>query len=293
VTPAPEAAATQGAGAPKGRPLAIICGGGDFPIVLARAALEAGRDPFMVGVTGSADARIEAFAHIWLSLGEVDKFLVALRERGVVDVAMVGAVKRPELADLRFDLGVAKILPALSASFRGGDDRLLATVARLMETQGFRILAAHEIAPQLLTPTGALTRRSPSAEAFADARYGGAMIGALSPFDVGQAVVIADRRVLAIEAAEGTDAMLARVAGMRASGSLRLKGRTGVLIKCPKSGQEMRIDLPAVGLQTIKAALEAQLEGIVLAAGKTLVIDRQACARAADEASLFVYGMDL
>jgi UDP-2,3-diacylglucosamine hydrolase len=293
VTPASDGAAAQGAAAATGKPLAIICGGGDFPIVLAQAAAEAGRVPFLVGVIGSADARIEAFPHLWVNLGEVGKFLAALRERGVVDVAMVGAIRRPEFGDLRFDLGAAKILPALASSFRGGDNTLLATVARLMETQGFKILAAHEVAPQLLTPRGAMARLSPSSQGLADARYGASLIAALSPFDVGQAVVVADGRVLAIEAAEGTDAMVARVGEMRASGKLRLKGRAGVLIKCPKNAQEMRVDLPAVGLQTIKAALEAQLEGVAIAAGKSLLIDRQACARAADDGGLFVYGFDL
>jgi UDP-2,3-diacylglucosamine hydrolase len=292
VTSATEAAAPQGAGAGGDRRLAIICGGGDFPIVLARAAIEAGRDPFLVGLTGSADERIEAFAHIWVSLGEVGKFLTALRDRGVVDVAMVGAIKRPEFGDLRFDLGAAKILPALAASFRGGDDTLLATVARLMEAQGFNVLAAHEVAPQLLTPPGVLTQISPSPQALADARRGASLIAALSPFDVGQAVVVANGRVLAVEAAEGTDGMLGRIAEMRASGKLRLKGRAGALVKCPKSAQELRVDLPAIGLNTIAAMREAQLEGVALASGKTLLIDRQALAHAADEASLFVYGMD-
>jgi DUF1009 family protein len=272
--------------------LAIICGGGDFPLVLARAAKEAGRDPFLVGVTGSADKRIEAFAHVWVGLGEVGKFLKAVRAQGVVDVVMVGAINRPEFGDLRFDFGAAKIIPTLAASFRGGDNRLLATVARLMEREGFRVVAAHEVAPQLLTPAGTLTRHAPSAEALADARYGEAIIGALSPFDVGQAVVVANRRVLAVEAAEGTDALLARVAEMRAAGVLRLEGRAGVLVKCPKSAQELRVDLPAVGIQTIAAARDAQLAGVALAAGKTMLIDRQACVRAADEAALFVYGME-
>jgi len=292
VTSAAEAAAAQGAAAARDRRLAIICGGGDFPIVLARAAVEAGRDTFLVGVKGSADERIEAFPHIWVSLGEVGKFLAALRGRGVVDVAMVGAIKRPEFGDLRFDLGAAKILPALAASFRGGDNTLLATVARLMEAQGFKVVAAHEVAPQLLTPPGTLTKISPSPQALADARRGASLIAALSPFDVGQAVVVANGRVLAVEAAEGTDDMLARVAQMRASGRLRLEGRAGALVKCPKSAQELRVDLPAIGLKTIAAAREAQLEGVALASGTTLLIDRRACAHAAEEASLFIYGMD-
>jgi hypothetical protein len=275
------------------RPLAIICGGGDFPIVLAQAAADAGRAPFLIGLVGSADARIETFEHLWLHLGEVGKFLDALRARNIADVAAVGAIKRPGFADIRFDLGAVKRLPALTALFGGGDNRLLAGVAKLMEKEGLKLCAVHEVAPQLLAPEGALTRRAPSAEALSDARLAAAMIAALSPFDVGQAAVVARGRVLAIEAAEGTDAMLARIAELRASGRLSLKGRAGVLVKAPKRDQELRLDMPAVGLKTIAAAARAEIEGVVLAAGQVLLIDRQACARAAEEAALFLHGMAL
>ncbi len=275
------------------RPLAIICGGGDFPIIAARAAQDAGRSPFLVGLVGSADARIEAFPHLWLHLGEVGKFFGALRERAIVEVAAIGAIKRPELSDIRFDLGAVRRLPALTALFAGGDNRLLAGVAKLLEKEGLKLVGVHEVAPQLSAPEGVLTRRSPSADALGDARFGAELIAALSPFDVGQAVVVAGGRILAIEAAEGTDAMLGRVADMRTTGRLNRKGRAGVLVKAPKQGQEMRLDMPAVGLKTIEAAIRAEMEGVVLAAGRVLLIDREACVRAAEEASLFLFGMTL
>jgi UDP-2,3-diacylglucosamine hydrolase len=275
------------------RPLAIICGGGDFPMIAAHAADHAGRRPFLIGLVGSADARIETFPHLWLHLGEVGKFFEALGQRGIVDVAAVGAIKRPELSDLKFDFGALKRLPALTVLFAGGDNRLLAGVAKLLRKEGLKLVGIHEIAPQLAAPEGVLTRRSPSAEALRDARLGADLIAAISPFDVGQAIVVANGRVLAIEAAEGTDAMLARVADLRATGRLSRKGRSGVLVKAPKQGQEMRLDMPAAGLKTIEAAIHAEMEGVVLAAGRVLLIDREACIRAADEASLFIYGTKL
>lgn len=275
------------------RPLAIICGGGDFPVALAQAASAAGRSPFLIGLAGSADERIEAFPHLWLRLGEVGKFFNALAERKIVEVAAIGRVKRPDLAELRIDFGAVKRLPALTALFAGGDDRLLAGVAKLLEKEGLKLIGVHEVAPDWLAPDGALSRRAASEQALADIRLGGSLIGALSPYDVGQAVVVAKGRVLAIEAAEGTDAMLARIADMRASGRLGRKGRAGVLVKAPKRGQEMRLDMPAVGLQTIEAAARAELEGVALAAGRVLILDRQACARAADAAGLFLCGMAL
>ena len=124
----------------------------------------------------------------------------------------------------------------------------------------------------------------------ADIAFGAALLGALSPFDVGQGAVVANAHVLAVEAAEGTDAMLARVAQMRASGRLRLKGRAGVFVKAAKRGQDMRLDLPAVGLPTIAAAASAELSGLAIAAGEVLIAERAAFASAAEAAGLFVVG---
>jgi len=290
VTGAAKASPPPGANAAE-RPLAIICGGGDFPVALAEAAVQAGRSPFLIGLAGSADKRIEAFPHLWLRLGEVGKFFDALTERNIVEVAAVGRVRRPELAELRLDFGAVKRLPALTALFAGGDNRLLAGVARLLEREGFKLVGVHQVAPDLLAPEGALARRAPSAQALEDARLGVSVIAALSPYDVGQAVVVAKGRVLAIEAAEGTDAMLGRIAALRASGRLPLKGRAGALVKAPKRDQEMRLDMPAIGPETIAAAARAELEGVALAAGRVLILDRQACARAADGAGLFLHGM--
>lgn len=273
--------------------MAIVCGGGDFPIALAEAAAAVGRSPFLVGLVGSADDRIETFPHLWLRLGEVGKFFQALAERKIVEVAAVGSVRRPELADLRIDFGALKRLPALAGLFGGGDNQLLAGIAKLLEKEGLALVGVHDVAPHLLAPEGAMTRRAPSAQAMEDAQLGAALIEALSPFDVGQAVVVAKGRVLAVEAVEGTDAMLARIAEMRTSGRLTVKGRSGVLLKAPKRGQEMRLDMPAIGPETIAGAARAELEGVALAAGKVLTMGRDVCVQAADQAALFLYGMAL
>ncbi len=290
---APNVSPFDDAGEASGRPLAILCGGGDFPVQLARAAIQRGRRLVMIGIVGAADERIEAFPHVWMHLGELGKLFDALKQRSVGEIAIVGAVTRPELADLRLDWGALKRLASLAPLFRGGDNHLLTGVARIFESEGVRVVGVHEIAPQLLAPAGPLGARRPSDQAHADAVRGGALIGALSPFDAGQAVVIANGRVLAIEAAEGTDAMLARIAELRAARRLRLRGRAGVLVKAPKRGQDMRLDLPAVGAKTIEGASRAGLEGLALAAGRVLVADRESFARAADAAGLFVFGLEI
>jgi DUF1009 family protein len=266
------------------RPLAILCGGGGFPLEVARAAKASGRPPFLVGVVGSSDPAIEAFPHVWVHMGQVGKMFAALKERAIADMALVGAMARPEFADLRFDWGALKRAPELAQLFRGGDNRLLVGIA------GLRIVGAHEIAPQLLAPLGAVGARAASPEAEADLRVGAALLAALSPFDVGQGAVVANGRVIAVEAAEGTDAMLARVAELRASRRLRLQGLQGVLVKAPKRGQDLRLDMPAVGPKTIEAAKRAELQGVALAAGQVLLAEREAFLREADAAGLFVLG---
>jgi DUF1009 family protein len=272
------------------RALAILCGGGALPLIAASAVRASGRDVLLVGLSGSAGAEIEAFDHIWVKLGEFGRLTKVLRERGVEDLAMLGAVSRPEFSDVRFDLGALRRIADIARLFRGGDDGLLKGVARIFESEGFRFVGVGDFAPELLAPTGRIAGPKPDGEAEADIAFGARLIAALSPFDVGQGAVVARERVLAVEAAEGTDDMLKRVATLRASGKLKFKGRAGVFVKAAKRGQDRRFDLPTVGVATIQAAARAELAGLALAAGETLIVDREAFAAAADRAGLFVVG---
>lgn len=275
-----------------GRPLAILCGGGAFPLEVAAEARRGGRTPFLIGVIGWSEPGIELYPHVWVRVGEVGKLFGALKERSIAELAMIGRVARPEFSDLRLDWGAVKRAAELSQLFRKGDNGLLVGLARIFEREGVRIVGAHEVAPQLLAPSGALGARSPSADDGADIALGASLIEVMSRFDVGQAAVVAAGRVLAVEAAEGTDAMLARVAEFRASRRLRHGGLAGVLIKAPKCGQDLRLDMPAVGPDTIGAAVRARLRGIALAAGRVLIAERERCAREADAAGLFAYGYE-
>ena len=272
-------------------PVAIICGGGGFPLAVAQAARRSGREVFLVGLHGAADPDIAAFPHMWLKLGEFGKLFRALTERGVAHLAIIGNLTRPDFSDLRLDFGGVKRLPDIARILRGGDDHALRGVVRFFEGEGYTVLGPHELAPALLAPDGAMTRRAPDEAAREDIALGFALGAALSPFDAGQAVIVAGRRVIAVEAAEGTDAMIERVAQLRASGKLRLKGRAGVLVKAPKLGQDLRVDLPAIGARTIAAAAAAELEGVALAAGGVLVLEREQVAAQAERAGLFLVGL--
>jgi hypothetical protein len=213
------------------------------------------------------------------------------RKHNLRDIVTIGSVYRPKLLDFRLDWTTLKILPRLARLYRGGDDHLLSGVAALLEEYGFRLLSIAEVAPELMLPAGILGSNKPSAEDETDIAFGFDLLRALGPFDVGQAVAISGRRVLAVEAAEGTTGMLMRLAKLKKSGRLKLSDRAGVLVKAPKPSQSRRIDLPAVGVETVTQAAEAGLRGIAVEAGGTIVPDASAMARAADSAGLFLMGV--
>jgi DUF1009 family protein len=273
-----------------GPPVAILCGAGAFPLEVASELTRAGREPFLIGVVGATEGAIETYPHIWVRMGEVGRLFAALKSRAIAEMVMIGAMTRPEFADLRFDWGAVKRAVELAQLFRRGDDGLLAGLAKIFEREGIRIVGAHEAAPRLVAPVGRFGAQVASPQDEADTGFGAHLIEALSPFDVGQSAVVAAGRVLAVEAAEGTEAMLGRVAEMRANGRLRFAGAAGVLVKAPKRGQDLRLDMPAIGPKTIQSLAKAQLRGAAVAAGRVLVAERERTRREADAAGLFVLG---
>jgi hypothetical protein len=182
-------------------------------------------------------------------------------------------------------------MPHILSAFRGGDDHLLTGIGRIFEQQGFRLLGIKDVAPDILMPAGSLTRAVPDANAEADIARGRAVLAALSPFDIGQATVVIDGHVVGVEDIEGTDGLLARVARLRGENRIRAKAGRGVLVKAPKSGQDLRFDLPTLGPQTIARAIAAELAGIAIVAGNTIVAEPQEMIAAADAAGLFVTGL--
>jgi UDP-2,3-diacylglucosamine hydrolase len=272
-------------------PLGIICGGGALPFAVADSVLRRGRPVFLLAIDGWADrAAVARYPHAWLGLGQYGRLKRVARAAGCREMVCIGTVGRPSLRALRLDWGGLRVLPQLSGLFRGGDDHLLAGVTRILEAHGFRVLGAHEVAPEIVAREGPLGRMTAPPQARADAARGFALLDAIGPFDVGQAAVVAENRVLAIEAADGTDAMLARIAQMRAERRIQSAAGIGVLVKAPKPGQDRRIDLPAVGPATVAAVGAAGLGGLALRAGGVIVAEPAAVAAAADAAGLFVVG---
>jgi UDP-2,3-diacylglucosamine hydrolase len=272
-------------------PLGIVCGGGTVPIAVAEAAVRRGRRVMLFALRGWADApAVAAYPHHWIALGQLGRFCRLARAEGCRDVVLVGALVRPSITQLRLDWRTLVQMPRIIGLFRGGDDHLLSGVARLLERDGFRVVGAHEVAPEITAPAGALGRHRPDADAEHDMDLGFSLLAATSRFDIGQAAVIACRRVLAIEAAEGTDAMLERIGVLREAGRIGLPRGVGVLVKAPKQRQDRRYDLPSIGPNTIARAAQAGLAGIAVIAGATIMAEPQRLVDAADRNGLFVVG---
>jgi DUF1009 family protein len=225
-------------------------------------------------------------------MGQMQRFMRFAAAEGCRDVTFLGSVVRPSLWKVRPDFLVLRLMPQLVQLYRGGDDHLQSGIGRLFEERGFRLLGPMEIAPELAMPHGLLAARAPEERDRADIAAGIALLNATSPFDIGQAVVVANHQVLAVEGPEGTDRMLARVAELRRNGRIRSPTGTGVLVKAPKLGQDRRFDLPAIGPPTIEAASAAGLAGIAVVAGSTIVAEPERIAVVADRAKRFVIGID-
>jgi DUF1009 family protein len=273
-------------------PLAVVCGGGSLPLEVAKAAQSQGREVLMLALRGSAEPEIvSGFPHRWIGIGQFGHACRHAKAAGCRDIVMIGSVLRPHIADVRFDFFTLRMLPRIMRAFRSGDDHLLSSIAKLFEEQGFRVLGAHEVAPQILMPNGPLGGLKPGDADRADIARALDLLRATGPFDVGQAVVVSDNRVLAIEGAEGTDLMLERLAELRGKGRIRARQGGGVLVKAPKPSQDHRIDLPSIGPRTVEGVARAGLAGIAVVAGSTIVAEPDRIAAAADGANVFVVGI--
>lgn len=276
---------TQGSG-----PLAIIAGGGAMPGLLAAASVRSGRAVRILAIENEAEpAAIAAFPHEWISwraMGLVPQKLSAAEVR---DVILIGNIRhRPDLGIIGKDAPDQAISSEIGAFLKGGDNQILVGAIAFLERHGFRVLGVHEVLTDLVAAPGPVTEARPSASNEADivlAADAAQIIGAL---DIGQAAIAINGRVVALEAAEGTDDMIARVRDLRAAGRLFWEDRAGVLCKSAKPQQDLRVDMPAIGPRTIDAVAGAGLAGIAIEAGRVMIVDRPETLRRAEAAGLFI-----
>lgn len=268
------------------RKLAILAGGGTLPARIAAAVRGQGRDVFVVAFDGHTDpATVAGLPHLWSRFGAAGTIIRRLHDEGVDEVVFAGPVKRPSFTELLPDWWTTRFLARVGTRALG-DDGLLRAVVRELEEEGFRVVGLHELLKNLLTVAGPVGSLTPDAEAERDIARAAQVARALGALDVGQGAVVQQGLVLAVEAIEGTDAMLARCA------DLSRPGPGGVLVKVKKPNQDRRIDLPTMGVTTIERAAAAGLRGVALEAGGSLLIDREAVADAADRLGLFVIGIE-
>jgi len=265
--------------------IAIIAGGGRLPRMAAHHLLQQGENPFIVAfaTTQAADIMegIDAYDHICIGWGEVQRFINTLKKRGCKKLCFVGHVVRPDIKSIKFDLGGLFALPRILKAGLGGDDKILRHICTLLEEKGFEVLGVHELVPDLIFPHDYHAGPRPYKGFKKDLEIGKNAIRTLSCLDIGQSFVIIREQIVAVEGAEGTDGLLERVADMRQKGRVRVKPSRGLFIKASKEGQDLRFDMPVFGLKTLEGVHNAGLGAVALEEKRLLcpdldVLDKQA-----------------
>lgn len=266
--------------------VALIAGSGALPGLLAAALAGAGRPPLVARLEGTPVP--EGEGAVRFRLERLVPFMDSLSDAGVTEVVFAGAATRPRIDPEAFDARTAQLVPRLLAAMGQGDDGALRGLVALFEEWGFAVLGADQVAPDLVPGPGVLTG-APGAADEADAARAAAIVAGLGALDLGQGAVVAQGLCLAVETLPGTDAMLAFAALHGPALRPNTKGARGVLYKAPKPGQDRRIDLPAIGPETVAGAARAGLAGIAWEAGGVLLLDRDATVAAAAAAGLFLW----
>lgn len=261
----------------------LIAGNGRFPVLALEEARKLGHQVVAIGIKEEASPQIEplAWKTYWISLGQLSRLIEILKSEAISEVVLAGQVRHVRIfSAIAPDLRLAKLLLSLP---RKNTDALIGGVAKALEEEGIHLRDSTFLLKPLLAEEGTMTRRAPSKEEEADIAYGRGIANALAAFDVGQSVVIAERACLAVEAMEGTDAMLRRAASLA-------NGRPLRLVKVSRRRAHMLFDVPVAGPQTIAAMIETGATALAVDAGRTLLLDRRQMLRMADEAGVSVAG---
>jgi DUF1009 family protein len=267
--------------------LGIIAGKGGLPTQLISHCKDNGRPFFVLAFEESFDAAVMASVpHAVVRLGAVGEGLAHLRGAGVCEIVMAGGIKRPSLSSLNPDAAGAKLLKKIGFAFLKGDDALLKAITAFFEEENFIVVGVEQILNNILAPAGVYGKIAPDERMMADIMLGMREAKNLGALDIGQAVIIENGKVLATENAEGTDAMILSCAKNRSD------IKSGVLVKAKKPGQEEKVDLPSIGVQTIENLHKARISGVAVESGASLIIDRDELIKKADEYAIFVVGIE-
>jgi len=265
--------------------LGMIAGGGMMPVEIIKHCNQTGREIFVVGIEPYAkEEELKDAPHVFAKIAEAGKILKTMAKNDVHDIVLAGGIKRPSFKEMIPDWEGAKLMAKLAIK-KMSDDNLFRAAMDEIERHGFKVVSIQEVVPQMLFSEGTYGKTKPSSEDLDDIRRGITVAKALGAVDVGQAVVVQEGMVLAVEAVEGTDMMLSRAA------TVKKQGKAPVMVKILKPGQDMRTDLPAIGLQTIEQLKKYGMKGIAVEAGGILLIEREEVIKMADESGIFIIGM--
>jgi hypothetical protein len=262
----------------------LIAGNGRFPLLALESARRLGHDVTVIAIEEEASRDVEALAprcH-WLSLGQLGKLIDILKQEGITEVVMAGQVKHAKIfSSIRPDWRLAKLLASLPWK---NTDGLIGGVVKILEDEGIHLRDSTALLKPMLATSGAMTRRRPSKLETAEFEYGRRVADALSGFDVGQSVVVCERACVALEAMEGTDAMLRRAAAL-------VNGRPLTLVKAARRREHLLFVVPVVGLETIPVMRETGTTALAVEAGRTLMLDREKMMEAANDADIAITGL--
>ncbi len=271
--------------------LGIIAGGGNLPRAIAESARASGRAVFVLKLANLTEDWANAYPNETVALGELGKAMRAFKAHGCSDVTLAGNVQRPKFSEIKLDTKAMLAAPRVIAAALKGDDALLRSVVDMFEREGLHVVGAAEAAPDLIAKSGVMGRVKPNTENESDIVLAFRVARAMGQFDVGQAAVVCAGLTLSVEAAEGTDATVARVGALPE----HIRGTPGkprgVLVKAPKPIQDRKTDLPVVGVETIRNAAKVHLAGIAVEAGGALIVDRTAVVAEADKLGIFLVGI--
>ncbi|MDR3702644.1 MAG: UDP-2,3-diacylglucosamine diphosphatase LpxI [Candidatus Sulfopaludibacter sp.] len=262
----------------------LIAGNGRFPVLALENARRLGHDVTVIAIQEEASPDVASLAprcH-WISLGALSKLIDILKEDGITEVVMCGQVKHAKIfSSIRPDWRLAKLLLSLPSK---NTDGLIGGVIKVLADEGIHLTDSTALLKPLLAAPGAMTRRKPDKDETTDIAYGRRVADALAGFDVGQSVAICERACVALEAMEGTDAMLRRAAGL-------VNGRRLTLVKAARRREHLLFDVPVVGLDTIPVMRQTGTTALAVEAGRTLMLDREPMLEAANEADIAIVGI--
>lgn len=266
--------------------LGIIAGGGMLPQILINYCLDNKRDFFVLAIEGNADKAIfnPLINHKWIRIGQAGTGFKLLHEQNVEEVVMIGTIKRPTLADLVPDLRTTAFFAKIGLKSLG-DDGILRALVKEIEAEKMRVVGIHEVLPDLLVKDGVLTKAKADKQAQADIKRGVEVALELGRLDVGQSVIVQQGLVLGVEGIEGTDELIKRCA------TYKRKGDGGVLVKLRKPQQDMRIDLPTIGVKTVEQMHFAGMKGIAVHSGNALIVDEPQVIELANKYGMFIKGI--